>query len=392
MSEKYTKGDGSQTANGDIPVVAPINMGLGLKYKSATKRYDVSFGADQPFKFNEKGEIEFKLSKTQGNLLRIADDGGVYYGIQAKASVANLYVDALNGVDQDPNKIEGAGTPSKPLRTLKYAMDLADNYTVRTIFLREGQEHIVSANDPISVKPGQVNVYPYGAMFERSKDGSNPRVTDNYTARLAAAREGYAPKILFRDVLETLYPTTGSGTKWNMYSYMGLHIGNDTSVNFNGVSFVNDVTSQLVQTNANQDYPFIARFARIVMNGGSLIVDGTSFERRGSTRVSNTTNKPEKLTQKDAKGFWQTGFATLGGHARSSFSLQNVYDSENYEEYLVAPVGAGIPISVLNSLGFKGTTSSWSAPRVYGVTKETQPSGDVIVLAPQTDLPNSAFI
>ena len=42
MAEQHKKADGTQTVNGDIPVVAPMNMGNTLMFKD--KVYNVNIG------------------------------------------------------------------------------------------------------------------------------------------------------------------------------------------------------------------------------------------------------------------------------------------------------------------------------------------------------------
>lgn len=392
MAEKYTKGDGSQTANGDIPVVAPINMGLGLKYKSATKRYDVSFGADQPFKFNSKGDIEFKISEDKGNLIRQGSDNGIYYGIEAKANVANLYVDAENGVDQNPNDVPGAGTREKPLRTLKYAADLADNYTVRTIWLHEEQEHIVNAKNPIGLKPGSIAIYPYGSKISKLNDGSRPDIPDGYQARMVAVKERIAPSIVFKGVRDRLFPQATAPQRWNVYEFASLVVNNDVSLTISGVNLVNDVNATLTNTHPTlQSYNLVSSFERITTHSGSVYLDGVSFARRGSITVVGSDDKPLHLAQADEKNLWLTGMVRLLGSSRNSLLVRNVFNSDPYDEYIVTHYGWGVSVSTLNSLSISGTDTSWSSKRIYGVKKEVQPSGDVLVLSPIVDVPNQLF-
>lgn len=51
------------------------------------------------------------ISSQPGNLLQMRDDG-IYYGIQARPDLANLFIDGQRGNDSNP------GTWDKPLRTL----------------------------------------------------------------------------------------------------------------------------------------------------------------------------------------------------------------------------------------------------------------------------------
>lgn len=96
--------------------------------------------------WNERtGKLQL-VSKTSGNLLQQYEDG-LYYGITPPADVTNLYVDAVNGVDQNPDTVQGAGTREKPLRTIAYAMKLKPANTNSNIYLHEGQEHVLKRSE-----------------------------------------------------------------------------------------------------------------------------------------------------------------------------------------------------------------------------------------------------
>lgn len=375
----------------DVKVVAPMNMGLGLIWNSPTKRYDVAFGTKQPFKYNSNGEIEFKISADKGNLIRLGSDNGIYYGIEAKANVANLYVDAENGVDQNPNDVQGAGTREKPLRTLKYAMDLADPYTNRYIYLHEEQEHIIPAKNKIFMKEGSLTITPYGPKFDKSQDGSRPEVVDLYQARIYAIKDGIAPKIKFTGVRETLFPQPTAPTRWNIYAYDCIYVGKDCSLTIAGVGLINDVTSVINNTNADPEYSVISLHGRILNAAGNISLDGSSFERRGSVTVKNVTPLAKNLGMKNHVDLWETGMFSIVGTFASSLSLRQIHYSENYEEHIISNFGWQAGVTNLNNVSIRHVNHEWAAKRIYGVQKEVQNSGDVLVLAPNVDVPNKLF-
>lgn len=77
--------------------------------------------------------LAVKVSKQDGNMLEIRDDG-IYYGQTAKADLSNLYVSN----DGDDNNI---GTREKPLRTIQAAVERTENQQVLySIHLHENQE------------------------------------------------------------------------------------------------------------------------------------------------------------------------------------------------------------------------------------------------------------
>lgn len=83
---------------------------------------------------NAKGGISPALSGDSGNLLQLRDNG-FYYGIEAPADTANLYVSSSTGNDAN------AGTRAAPLKTIKEAFDRNQVGTGFNIFLYEFDTH-----------------------------------------------------------------------------------------------------------------------------------------------------------------------------------------------------------------------------------------------------------
>ena len=117
---------------------------------------------------NNKEGIGIRVSPDKGNLLQQRKNG-LYYGIEAPPNLANLYVDAINGVDQHPEEVEGAGTRVKPLKTFAYANKVAFEGTSRTIYLMGDQDHVVPSSAPAQIKSGYLTVRPYGPVFDAYK-------------------------------------------------------------------------------------------------------------------------------------------------------------------------------------------------------------------------------
>ena len=80
-----------------------------------------------------------------------------------------MYVDAVNGVDQHPDDVKGAGTRAKPLKTFTYANRLAFEGTRRDIFLMADQDHVVDSSAASVIKGGFLNVQPYGPVYDSYK-------------------------------------------------------------------------------------------------------------------------------------------------------------------------------------------------------------------------------
>ena len=111
---------GNKGSVAGVTGVHPDNMGNTLVFKGTA--YNVNVG--DTLTVGANGLVDVKLSKADGNLLQKRGDG-LYYGIEPPTNLQYLYVDAVNGVDQHPDNVVGAGTRSKPLRTIRYAEEIS---------------------------------------------------------------------------------------------------------------------------------------------------------------------------------------------------------------------------------------------------------------------------
>ncbi|MDH2997185.1 hypothetical protein A1D22_05805 [Pasteurellaceae bacterium LFhippo2] len=150
---KHILGDGTTAPNGDVAVVTPSNMGVGLKYNPTTKRYEVDF--NNVFEIDENGQLSARVSKLEDNLLSIRSDG-LYVGNTAEQ--AHFYVDSANGSDTS-----GDGTVNAPYRTFMKAVQQIKPHYDYTIFLEENGSY--QFDNSVAPTIRTLSIQPYGSMW-----------------------------------------------------------------------------------------------------------------------------------------------------------------------------------------------------------------------------------
>lgn len=113
-------------------------------------------------------------------------DDGVYYGTTAPPETRVIYVDAVNGDDTTPANsqdmaLNGAGlaignNESRPVKTIKRALDIGQPNVLRTIRLMNGQRHYIT--DGTKARGGVINFGIYGVTYSalesaHASSGSN---------------------------------------------------------------------------------------------------------------------------------------------------------------------------------------------------------------------------
>lgn len=116
------------------------------------------------------------LSPSTDNQLSFVN-GGLYLGSVAPVDVAALYVDAVDGDDNNP------GTAALPMQTIRAVVDKGPPNVDRTIYLHEGQDHVVSPVHPARMRGGKWTIVPYGPLSTLL-----PPVPGNNVWRQIAAR------------------------------------------------------------------------------------------------------------------------------------------------------------------------------------------------------------
>ena len=345
---KNTKGDGSLEQNG-VTVVTPDNMGKGVWYNPTTHKYEV------------------KLSGISGNLLSLRDDG-LYYGTKAKPNLENLYVDAVNGVDQNPDEVQGVGTQSNPLRTIAYAMSLLEYGKQHNIFLHESQDHIV--NTQIRDKNNELFFYAYGPKLTEYMKTA----IDALEARRHHNRDGYGPNIIlsFKGILTS---TNNSYYKYGLYTFI-VH-GNVAII---GINLIN---------NMNLDLPIPAGKTDVkVVNKARIRVIGTVKFTIGSLKDTGTPTVGEGVLDK-VNDKWDIG---MFGTEKGKILLGSLHTNPNtLNSFVIADKGWDADITadaVVNAV----TYQSEIAKLIRGTVLDDLGNGVKLIKIPSTNIPTKLFI
>ena len=304
-----------------VTVVTPDNIGKGVWYNPATQKYEV------------------EISGISGNLLSLRDDG-LYYGTKAKPNLEILFVDAVNGVDQNPGEVQGAGTRAKPLKTVHYAVSLGEQGTERYVYLRCDQDHLVPAEEGQNLRPGVLHIRPYGDELDRIERSSQ----DGAVATNQLVNEGLAPRLVFTGLRTWVNnPKTNGG-----YIYTCWH-AKGTVVGMYGLEIINDLGMVLNPIeNLRSDNLNVKDAARLRgSEGSSYIISVCKMKSKGAT-VSNAGDGLISHTN----GLNRCGFF----HGRDcSFTIYSVNNnlSQDCQCCIVTDRGWNAPISASTSLNIR---------------------------------------
>lgn len=345
---KNTKGDGSLEQNG-VTVVTPDNVGKGVWFNPVTQKYEV------------------KVSGISGNLLSLRDDG-LYYGTKAKPNLENLYVDIVNGVDQHPDDVQGAGTQAKPLRTIAYAMSILEYGKKHNIFLHESQDHVL--NTQVADKNGEITFYAYGPKLTEYLKTA----IDAIEARRHHNRDGYGPNIVLA------FKTALTGTNNSYYKY-GLYTFFVTgTASFIGINLVNDM---------NLDLPIPAGKTDVkVVNKGRIRVNGVINFNIGSLKDTGTPTVGEGVLDK-VNDRWDIGMFST---ERGKILLGSLHtDPNTLRSFVVADKGWDVDITadaVVNAVSYQSSI----AKLIRGAVIEDLGGGAKLIKIPSTNIPTKLFI
>lgn len=332
---------------------------------------------------NNKEGIGVRVSEASGNLIQKRKDG-LYYGIEAPPNLSNLYVDAVNGVDQHPDEVEGAGTRAKPLKTFKYANDISYEGTTRTIHLMADQDHIVNSYPNTVIKPGYLEVKPYGPVYDAYKlvHVSNP-------ATLNAMRT---------DVKLPRLVLTGFHTyKWygDTVTDVALFasISNNANTQFSGVHIVLDNQGSLEPTSANTTTLRAYQLARIV-NGDTITFEQCDISSIGTTTTNqqfthgivSLYNKDTGIMNNFNKNFIGL-LATPNRVEATTIFSRILYRSDN-----MTTSDRGWGVDYFGSISLRDASlpdNHVITDYIFTKSYDTLRSGDRIIINPSTDVPSS---
>lgn len=221
---KYMLGNGTEAPIGNIPVITPSNIGKGIKWNNETGTYEVNLG--KGLELGEDGSINLKLDKSSTNTIVIKNDGSIYQGSVAERSF--YYVDYELGLDSNN------GDKATPLRTIVEALKRVPRNTGNvTIFLKEGQTHVISYPDYIRLY-ATITVVPYGTNY------------DSLESRWNSARTGW--HVLAAKEYDKFRPIIKVIPSWQISPYIGTNVYTPTwieihqqnKITFKGIKFTVD--------------------------------------------------------------------------------------------------------------------------------------------------------
>lgn len=334
---------------------------------------------------NNKEGIGIRVSPDNGNLLQQRKNG-LYYGIEAPPNLANLYVDAINGVDQHPEEVTGAGTRAKPLKTFAYANEVAFEGTSRTIYLMADQDHVVPSSAPARIKSGYLQVHPYGPIYDAYKV---VHVSTTYTHR-ALRTDNKLPRLVLN----------GFGT----YKYYGNNVTdivqlttiyNKANTIFDGVHVVLDNEGTITPTAPERTTLQAYQVARI-LNEHTLTFNLSKVTSHGTTvtspqYVSGLVSEYTKGTGIIPK--FNKNFIGLIAGADSA-EAANIVRYTIYESGNMFTSMRGWGVDYLGSINLKdsGLADNHEITNyVYDKTFDDLPSGGKVIINPSTDVPSNQW-
>ena len=333
---------------------------------------------------NNKEGIGVRVSADRGNLIQQRKNG-LYYGIEAPPNIVNLYVDAVNGVDQHPDDVAEAGTRAKPLKTFTYANSIAFEGTTRTIHLMADQDHIVDSANASTIKPGRLTVQPYGPVFDAYKA---VHVTSG--AILHAMRND--------NKLPRLVLTGFSTYKWYGATHTDIvrlsAVYNRAITTLTGVHIILDNEGSIEPT-APERTTLQAYEAARILNEGSLFLNLSKVSSRGTTVTSpqfvsgivNNYTKATGIISRFNKNF--IGLVTSASVVCSTIISNVVYDSANmFTPFRAWGYDYYGSISLRDSMLADNHVITNS---VYSKTFDDLPGGGKVIINPATDVPSNQW-
>lgn len=391
MAKSNTKGDGKEATNGDIPVVAPINIGKGFKWDNDKGQYNIhvtseNLKASTGLHFTQGDALAVKLSAKEGNLAQLLDDG-LYIGVKAPADLENLYVDAVNGVDQHPDDVEGAGSKGKPLKTFAYANKIAREGTTRSIFLHTEQEHICSTSNYFTLKAGRIFVTSYGSAYDEALvEGKG----DSGEASKILIANGKAPVLAFKDVTMKAGPRLTKEYTYPDLNCFRIVVG--TNIQFSGIILRNNLNIAISKhAEATTGAYKMGNLARVLSDGGGkAFFNRCKFECIGTPQIGQFTdfNQDQFFTTINGAKTAITGFFSPEA---GEYNLLNTRMQDNMPCMFISHSGWGQAINSSLTVSLATTYEPEKfAKRIYGAKIDTQ-NGVRILLAPNSDVSATLF-
>ncbi|WP_439291455.1 hypothetical protein [Lonepinella koalarum] len=374
---------GNTITQGDC-LVTCNTIGKGIKWNESTQQYEVAVAENQPIHVNDNNELEIRVSALEDNQLRILN-GELYQGLQARPELENLHVDAVNGVDQNPFDVPGAGTREKPLKTIRYAVLLKENYTNSNIYLHDSQDHIIDTEFNASI--GDINFLNYGEVF----DEVSSRYFNWHSQLLELKRLGKRARIVFKGVRVLPYKED-DGSISNKFQVNMLNIPANSTVNFIGIDIHNDIDFYAESDNLHVNDSFVAYHRITLGQNSTLYFRCAEFTSSGVPKISNTDNENLKAQTKLTDGGYP--YFGLVNMTDGNLLLEIEDDLSGLHSSIIGNAGWNFHIRTGSNVYLYTSTQNLDTLS-YAVTKkiqqkqiEIQPSGDKLLILPSSNIAN----
>lgn len=336
--------------------------------------------------FSDDDALEVKLSEQNGNLLQLAD-GGLYYGTKAPADLENLHVDAVNGVDQHPDDVEGAGSKGKPLKTFAYANKIAREGTTRSIFLHTEQEHICSTDNYFGLKAGKIFVTPYGSAYDEALVEGKGDINNTHQILVDNNK---APVLAFKDVEIKAWPRLAKTHTYPNLNCFRIVVG--ANIQFGGIILRNNLNVSISKhAEATTGAYKMGNLSRVLSDGGGkAFFNRCKFECVGTPQVGQFTdfNQDQFFTTIDGTKTAITGFFSPEA---GEYNVLNTKMQDNMACMFVSHSGWGQAINSSLTVSLATTYEPEKfAKRIYGAKIDTQ-NGVSMLLAPNSDVSAKLF-
>lgn len=216
----------------DVKVVAPINMGQGLKYNSTSKQYDVNTNTAKGTHITDN-EVGITLSKDPNNKLELRANGLFYGDIPTRRT---MFISSVSGDDNND------GSREHPMKTIAGAFSKSRSDQSVDYFLKAGEVHYLPTDKVLPVNGGShKTLSPYNnestatSDWETGKYKEYPTIAIDPSGKVGMFYITFGSAMTFRSCIIDLScnsPITKVG------AFANFLLANASAVGFSQVKFV----------------------------------------------------------------------------------------------------------------------------------------------------------
>ena len=302
----------------------------------ADTRYYTKTQTDNKFISVTQGDARYIQTTTPANIIANVPDNTItvrdnkfYTGLQAPADVYELYIDCINGSDNNP------GTRDNPLKTISRANEITPTNKSSTWFLRHYTlDQMVRAatsyewdfNTVVrSTAKRTISLYAHtwidGAKASQARQTGNGNFDWRYVNEVERLPVYLRIKITDDKKLQKLY---------------GIDLQTHGQIEFNGISLIKpfSVGIEYTSTNNTTDTCFIKGCGEVLFNGCYLLTSGDYNEKSThyySWTMCDTFQQLNVLYNGSAFGFCQEIITNGISGLKLDFNTVFNFSSSNYQ-------------------------------------------------------------